>query len=124
MMNAKYSGFGYLKNDDFSYQYAGAEAGTVSRSNVYLQCPDPRLKMVHNVSKQKKGWVRKKAKAGVVCELLPGLLLRKVRQSVGNAATSLTRFCFPSVGGRSAESVTTHGLYAPQDMVRLPSSRS
>lgn len=81
---------------------------------MYLQCPDPRLKMVYNVSKQGKGWVRKKTKAGVVCELLPGLLLRKVRQSVGNAATSLTRFCLPSVGGLSAESVTTHGLYAPR----------
>lgn len=81
---------------------------------MYLQCPDPRLKMVHNVSKQGKGWVRRKAKAGVVCELLPGLLLRKVRQSVGNIATSLTRFCLPSIGGLSAESVATHGLYAPK----------
>lgn len=61
----------------FSYQHAGVEAGTVSRSSMYLQCPDPRLKMVQTFPNKE----RKKAKAGVACEALPGLLLGKVRQS-------------------------------------------
>lgn len=54
---------------------------TMSRSNVYIHCPDPRFKKVHRVSKHGKRWVRKKAKAGITRERLRVLLLRKFRQS-------------------------------------------